>query len=372
MKLAKKIRFLVIGLSLTPLVVGGTIFLVVSGITAEARIVGEEYQQNQDQYPDREQPHAPRIRILPRPLVPGIVLLAMLVGGSIVATRIVRDFQKRLQVISETTRRIANGDLDTPLTVSWNDEAGELAHDLNRMRNAIRESRAQQSRLLMGVTHDLGSPLTTILGYLEALEDGMITDENEMKQTFRTIRRKAETLQTRIEDLLELTRLQDIPVDLHMRPFALGSYLDELCASFRDEAELSGRVFSWKNELSSRDMIDADPDHLDRVFENLFHNALRYTRPDDEILLNSRIEATPGAREVVIHLDDSGPGLGDLEPDEAFSLFSRGSKSRNEPGFGLGLAIVRSILTVQGMTITAGTSPLGGARFTVRAVVSDR
>lgn len=369
MKLAKKIRFLVIGLSLTPLVVGGTIFLVVSGMTAETRSVNEEYRQYRDRFPDLVQPPAPGIRIPPRPLVPGIVLLAMLLGGSIVATRIVRDFQKRLQVISETTHRIADGNLDTPLTVSWNDEVGDLARDLNRMRHAIRESRAQQSRLLMGVTHDLGSPLTTILGYLEALEDGMITGESEMKQTFRTIRGKAETLQTRIDDLLELTRLRDIPDNLHRRPLALGSYLDELCTSFRDEAELSGRVFSWKNGLSSQDMIEADPEQLDRVFENLFHNALRYTRPGDQILLDARIETARDARVIIIHLDDSGPGLGDLNPDEAFSLFSRGSKSRNEPGFGLGLAIVRSILAVQGMTITAGTSPLGGARFTVRATV---
>ncbi len=307
-----------------------------------------------------------------RILAVGIVFATMLLAGGIAGTAIVRDFERRLRFTSGAIHRIAAGDLETPVDVTSGDEVAELAAGLNHMRRTLLDSREQRRRLLMGVSHDLNTPLTTILGYLEAFEDDLYADEAARRQSLSAMRRKAELLQSRIEELIELARVESGDRGENTQQIPLQQFLEELCREKGSELEADGRPFTADIRLSAEARLWTDRSLLERALENLFHNARRYTRPGDPV----RLMATPAATNdeparFEIRLDDGGPGFTEMAPEEAFELFRRGSQTRNESGFGLGLPTVRSILEMQGMTIRAEHSPLGGASFVISGVLAQ-
>ncbi len=214
----------------------------------------------------------------------------------------------------------------------------------------------------MGVSHDLGTPLTTILGYVEALEDDLFQDEEDRRRSLHSIRSKAQLLQSRVQELIEFVRLETGDLNARYEKLRLAEYLKVSASSAEADIHVMKRRFSYKIDLPEKTSVTADRALLDRVMENLFQNAIRHTEEGDEI----RLAATShGKGQVEIRLEDSGKGFQDMEPEEAFELFRRGSKSRNQPGFGLGLPTVRSILDLMGMTIRAERSNLGGAAFII-------
>jgi signal transduction histidine kinase len=261
----------------------------------------------------------------------------------------------------------------------------ELASELEAMRSALLEGRNQGMRMLMSVSHDLGTPLTTILGYVEALEDDVFPDRESRTRSLQAIRNKAELLQDRIGQLVEFVRIGSGAEEVEWEQVPLAGYLRETAESMQSDAEVSGRRFTWSLELPEAETISMSRPLMNRLFENLFQNALRYTREHDTMRLRAWAERPdttgPGSQaaspppigagaperpQFVVVFEDSGPGFTDMDPEESFELFRRGSHGRNEPGSGMGLATVKSIAQMHGFTVEAGTSELGGAAFTLR------
>lgn len=313
----------------------------------------------------REIPRPPRRITSPRSLrfwFPVVSFLALLVASSLVGSLVMNRFQRRVFSLQRATGRIADGDLDTPVRADGDDELTQLATDLDSMRAALKEDLARRSRFLMGVSHDLATPLTTIKGYLEALRDGVVTGTAETKRSLNAMWTKAELLQERVSELIGFVRLETGEWRMQRTEIDLVAFLDSLSATFGPDTEVLKRHFVSKIDLVSPVTVAADSRLLERVFENLYHNAVRYTHEGDTIRLSA---AESRGETVVVALEDSGPGLGDTDPEKLFEPFTRGSASRNEPGFGLGLATVRSILDSHGFEIRAGRSDLGGGAFRI-------
>jgi signal transduction histidine kinase len=321
-----------------------------------------------------------------------IILVGLLLVGGGAGMWIMRDFSHRLRFLQAAIHRIAAGDLETPVNTKSQDEMASLATDLDSMRQAVRESREQRARLLMSLSHDLGTPLTTILGYIEALEDDVFQDQESRARSLHAVRNKAELLQDRINQLVEFVRLDSGIDSSEKERVSLSEYFREVARSMQRDAEVSNRNLEWHADLPEDATILVSRTLMERLFENLFQNALRYTREHDTIRLSARIcpagesahgrspstsahdelpeEQTrargPEPDQFEIVFEDSGPGFGDMEPAESFELFRRGSHGRNEPGSGLGLSTVKSIAEMHGFSVHASTSTLGGAAFWLR------
>jgi len=110
---------------------------------------------------------------------PVLVFFLLLVASSAAGSLVMNRFASRVLSLQRATRRIAGGDLETAVLSTGQDELTQLASDLNTMRTALKEQLAGRSRFLMGVSHDLATPLTTIKGYLEALRDGVVRGDAE-------------------------------------------------------------------------------------------------------------------------------------------------------------------------------------------------
>ena len=269
---------------------------------------------------------------------------------------------------------IATGDLETPVKADGTREIVALAEAMEGMRRSIREHREQRSRFLATVSHDLRTPLTSIGGYLEAIEDGLAEERSTLDRYVATMREKTLILEERIEGLIDLARMESGDWRLRFEDLGLAELFEAFISLAKDEAELAGAALTA--DVSALGDIRAQVDRglLSRAFENLVANALRHGRPGGTIAIGARrIAGGDGGPLVVVDVDDDGPGIPAADRERAFEAFWRGGSQRgssgqggpSDRGRGLGLYIARSIVEGHGWSLEIGSSPSGGARLSI-------
>lgn len=260
---------------------------------------------------------------------------------------IIRDFKD----ISQSLDVIASGNLEHRIPVRSRDELGELAENINRMtgrlqRSITEERQTQQAKneLVTSVSHDLRTPLTSILGYLELIEEDRYRDEVELRHYTQIIYTKARRLRQMIDDLFEYTRLYGGAVKFNLTRLDLGELLEQLAVEIRplDKEGLIYRTFPSEEKI----IVLADGDRLVRVFENLLSNAAQYGKEGRFADITWRKEDN----EAVVEVINYGPPIPAGELPHIFERFYRVEKSRAESsgGTGLGLAIAKNIVELNG------------------------
>jgi len=263
---------------------------------------------------------------------------------------------------------------DESVPVRQNNEVTMLAENMNLLvaelkRSLDEERKAEQTKneLITNVSHDLRTPLTSILGYLGLIEQDRYRDEVELRHYVQVAYAKAERLNVLIQDLFEYTRMRHDVIPLNKKPFNLVEMMNQLLVHYRlslENAKMKGHLVTNLNELQ----IEGDPDKLVRVFENLLSNAIQYgaTGGRVDICLSRQNQA---ALVEVVNYGEEIPA-GDLP--YLFDRFYRVDKSRTEHkgGSGLGLAIAKGIVEKHGGTITA-TSDGNGTNFRVRLPLKE-
>ena len=296
-------------------------------------------------------------------------LATLIVIGVLMVWWLAHVLRRSLADLQRASRRIAAGDLDFRLRTEGRDEVAAVARSFDSMRRSLIEERrmlhAERERkrsFLMAVSHDLRTPLTSIKGYLEALQDGIARDRGAEQRYLRIARDRADLLETRIADLNELLRMETGEWRMQRDPRSLKVVLDELAGDYREDAVLLGRKFQTALDLPDHVVVDADWNLFSRVTDNLMENALHYTRGGDRI----RFAALQRNGQVEVAVEDSGPGIPDDQLPHVFDPFFRGATGQREPGSGLGLAVARSIVEAHGWRISAGAvDDGGGASFTI-------
>ena len=286
---------------------------------------------------------------------------AFVVFASVMVLFIMRSINRSTGGLERATRRVAEGDLDFELKPRGNDELSSLTRSFESMRRELRESRAQRSRFLMGVSHDLKTPLTSIEGYVEAIRDGLADTPDKLKKYLGIIQDKAEVLRDRILHLIDYVKMETGEWKLHNEEIVLRDFLHDLTRAFQDEFSLFGREFHANVELPPGFKVKGDRNLLTRAFENLMTNAIRYTGENDVVSLSARVRGN----EVVVSFSDTGPGISREHIDHIFEPFYRATASRREQGAGLGLSVVKSIFSSHGWTIEAISPPGEGTTFSI-------
>lgn len=261
---------------------------------------------------------------------------------------------------------IASGDLESPVRAKGAREIVALAAAMEKMRSSIRENNAGRARFLASVSHDLRTPLTSIGGFLEAVEDGLADDPETLKRYVGIMKEKTGLLEERIEGLIDIARMESGEWRLRFEPQNLGQLFGEFAAMAREEAALSGATL--RVDLAAIADITAPVDRslLARAFENLVVNALAHGRLGGDIRIGARRPVDADGRALLaIDVDDDGPGIPEAERERAFDAFWRGASAKEGKGLGLGLFIARTIVEGHGWKLGLSTSPLGGARFSV-------
>lgn len=267
---------------------------------------------------------------------------------------------KYLGEITATLDIIAQGDLDVTIPIRSNDELGLLAQNINDMAAELKRSieyernaERTKNELITSVSHDLRTPLTSIMGYLELITDDRYDDEVRMRYYADIAHQKSKRLKKMIDDLFEMTTLNYGNVELNLTSIDLGQLLEQLAEEFVPILYGEGmeyRLFlpDYKIELM------ADANMLVRVFENLISNAIRYGKQ------GRYVDISMERREniAVVGVANYGNPIPKSELPYIFDRFHRVEQSRSSEtgGTGLGLAIAKNIVELHGGKIGAYTS----------------
>ena len=213
-----------------------------------------------------------------------------------------------------------------------------------------RKIEKSKDELITNVSHDLRTPLTSIIGYLGLIEDKQYRSEEDILKYTHTAYEKAKQMKNLVEDLFEYTKVQQHGAPVNIMKIDLNQLLEHLTASFELEAQNRGIEISSHVEPDPL-MLEADPEKLGRVFSNLVSNAFKYGNGASYIRIDARQRGTV----VVVKVSNDGTPIPAESIDHLFERFYRAeaSRSRATGGTGLGLAIVKSIVDLHHGTVTA-------------------
>lgn len=266
---------------------------------------------------------------------------------------IIRSIHRSLSRLEGATRRIAEGDLDFRLDVRGTDRIASLTRSFDAMRERVREEAAARSRFILAISHDLKTPLAGIGGYLDALRDGLATEPGQKERYVAIARRNADLLESRIGQLIDYVKRETSEWKSARESVDLASFLEEAATAFAAEGEARGFRFrrSIAVEPSIRVLMDADLAY--RALENLVQNAFRYADPASEISFT----AAQSQWAVAVAVRNAGPAIEAKDLPFLFEPFYRGSRTRRETGFGLGLSVVKSVTAAHGWTVSVRSDP---------------
>ncbi len=293
---------------------------------------------------------------------------AFMVVSSLVATLIsvwlTRRLASGLERIAATTRRVAGGDLAARAPVSdGDDEVRELGHNINHMVEQIQTLVGAQERFIAHAAHELRSPLTTLYGEL-ALALRKERSNEDYKRSLTEAHASALHLKQLAEGLLELARAGQQAHPDHDTRTVTEAVASAIAARQGLLFARGAAVFAQGDATK----VLALPTHVERIVGNLLENAIKHAPATSTV----RVTWSGVDDALVLHVDDSGPGVAPAERPRLFEPFYRGPEERayDGSGFGLGLAIVRELARKNRGTVEVSDSPQGGARFTLRLPVA--
>jgi two-component system sensor histidine kinase BaeS len=231
----------------------------------------------------------------------------------------------------------------------------------------LQNSRTRERDLLLSVSHDLRTPLTSIRGFAEAITDGAIEDT---RQAAEVITSEAGRLERLVGDLLDLTKLEASQLSINLRSTDVTEVVSTTTEGFRPMAERNGvALTSWDPPMQGSGErppnVLADPDRLAQLLANLLENAISFANTMVSVAVHA---PAPGEQHVSITVDDDGPGIAPGDLARVFQRFYRTDRGpRRQVGSGLGLAIVSELATAMGGTVHAESPAPGGtgSRFVV-------
>jgi signal transduction histidine kinase len=273
---------------------------------------------------------------------------------------IARSITRSVLVLEDAARRVAAGDQDLTVDVRGSNEITSLTSSLNQMRSALKEEENRRYRFIMGVTHDLKTPLALIRGYTEALKDGVTDDPVSRVNATDIIISKADQFESMINDLLEFVRMDTGEWRSRLQKIDIGEFLKSFAKRISLDAELFHHHTIIDIALSPSLYVPLDERLAVRALENLVNNAIRYTPNGTTV----RLGAAMAEKTIRITVSDDGPGISKTDLPHVFEMFYRGSSSRREEGMGLGLSIVKWVVVSHGWSIAVTSEP--GAEHNTR------
>ncbi len=267
-----------------------------------------------------------------------------------------------LRNIARAARSVARGSYRQRVTATGPSEVRELAATFNRMTEEVQRSQQTLRDFLANISHELKTPLTSIRGFSEAIQDGTIDDPEGISRSARIISAESNRVLRLVEELLDLSRIESGQVLMRQEDLDLGELLDHVREIFALRAEESG--VRLEMEESRVPHVRGDFDRLEEVLTNLLDNAFRHTPAGGAVQVAAR-PVTPAMVQVTVA--DTGAGIAPEDVPHLFDRFYRAhdgeSANGQSKGYGLGLAICREIVRAHGGDIWATSEVARGTTF---------
>ncbi len=255
-----------------------------------------------------------------------------------------RSLARPLAQLAEAAEDIAAGNYSRRVAIGGTDEIGLLGAAFNRMAEAVERARKVQRDFLANVSHELKTPLTSLIGFSQALVDGSLRSESERTHAATIIHEESERVLRMAQELLDLARVESGSISMHLAEIDLSAELQQELEIVRPRATARGLTLT----LDAADRLPpvvADAERLHQVIDNLLDNAVKYAPEGASV----RVAALAGGRGVEVTFSNPA-GAHPPDPARMFDRFYRADPSRSAAagGVGLGLAISRELAVAMG------------------------
>ncbi|WP_230192725.1 HAMP domain-containing sensor histidine kinase [Paenibacillus sp. CECT 9249] len=246
---------------------------------------------------------------------------------------------RRLKYMIDAARKIAKGNFNQQVPVGSKDELGELAATLNRMAEELGSLDRMRKDFIANVSHDLRSPLTSIHGYVGALQDGTIPPE-QAQRYLTIIKGQTKRLIRLVNDLLDMGKVDSGQFTVVSAPFNLSETIRRALARMEPQFAHHRVVFRIDSPDGEDVYAIGDADRIEQVLHNLVQNAVEFADPGQDIQVFLRKE-----RRAIVTVMDKGIGIDPEELDRIWDRFYKSDRARSKKnGTGIGLSIVKAIL----------------------------
>ncbi len=273
--------------------------------------------------------------------------------------------KKSLGELSQGVAQIREGNLSYRIHSEGKDEIGAACNEFDEMAEVLEKSveekeyyEAGRKQMLAGISHDLRTPLTSIRAYAEGLKDGIANTEEKKTRYYKAILTRVRDLEGLVDNLSVFSRLDKGENSYTMKKMELN---DLLTAFFHDHEILFEKkhfTVEWGTWPKEPLFINGDWTQLTRVLQNITENTIKYRKKDRTVF---KIFLYKKGKQVILEMEDDGPGISQEETRRIFDAFYRGDEARMDPGSGsgLGLSIVKRIIEDHGGRIFAGCGKEG-------------
>lgn len=280
------------------------------------------------------------------------ILIALLLAFAL-SVLLARHFISPLKEIGEAAEHVMMGDYSARAKVDQNDEIGALASNINELFLQLSNIEKERMRLdkmqqdfVSNISHELRTPITVIRGSLEVLEEGLVTDPGEMKEYYHQMLADTLHLQRLVNDLLELSRLQNSNFKINKGDLELSGLVTDAIRSMQRIAEKKQVQIHFDN-AAGLVLFSGDYDRLRQMFITILDNSIKFSPPDTAVSVKMYYEE----QQCILSFSDCGRGILPEDIPYIFHRFYKKPSEQNENGSGLGLPIAKQIAERHGITI---------------------
>ena len=272
-----------------------------------------------------------------------------------------------IRKVADFAKNIKDGNFENRIKIKSSDEIGELAKNMNQLAETIEADISNMKKMedvrtefLSNVTHELKTPIASIVGYLETLKDGALKDKDVNKTFIKRSLKNAKRLEALVTDLVDISRIETGEMEIQLEKVNIQPILEEVV----NDARQRNRNLELDIKLSLGDqkeiVVYGNSDRLRQVFDNLVSNAIRYTERGN-VIISAEIRDT----EVEFTVSDTGMGMDSESIERIFERFFRTDDARKivRGGTGLGLAICKHIIEAHNSSLSVDSIEKEGSTF---------
>ncbi len=288
-----------------------------------------------------------------------ISLIVVTLTNWVLSTKIYKKLIVPLELLSYGSEQIKNGNLDFEMNYVSDDEFRQVCGDFDEMRVRLKDSVDSQlkyeenrKQLVVGISHDLRTPLTAIKGYVEGLRDGVANTPEKQKKYLNTIYTKACDMDVLVDSLFLFSKLDTGSFPFKFDVVNIKEYMKNFYNYAKDEFYGKDIEVFFDNRCDELSRVKIDCQEMNRALLNIVENSVKYK---DECKCEIKINVYEEEKNMLLEISDNGKGVEEQELSNLFVSFYRGDVSRTNPneGSGLGLAIAKHIVEAHGGQITA-------------------
>ena len=287
------------------------------------------------------------------------IVLILLFTGYFLTRWIQRGIFAPIAELNIAMESIAQGRLDYSITTNEKGELGTLYRNYEDMRMRLKESADEElendrknRELISNISHDLKTPITSIKGYVEGIQDGVADTPEKMEKYLKTIYNKANDMDRLINELTIYSGIDSNRIPYNFHRINVAEYFGDCIDEVGLDLESKNIVLNYSNLVSQDTIIIADPEQMKRVINNIIGNSVKYMDKEKGIIDIRILDEMDSIR---VEIEDNGKGVGTKDLANIFERFYRTDASRNssQGGSGIGLSIVKKIIEDHGGYIWA-------------------